>query len=296
MSAVAILLAVVSLLGLAVSAALLAVGLVRAQGAFALQADVPAGPARRRGLTRLGRLAAPLGRWISRLLPQRLSTRLSQRLARADLDECLSADAWFGLISWPWALAGMAALLALAADLALVASVALALAAAGNAVSETVLMRRIRDRERRFLKDLPAYLDVLTVCIEAGATLAVALRMAVDKAAPSPARKVFARLLHEIRMGRSRTEALHNVARLYELEALSSLVAALVQSEAHGMSLGAVLRAQSQQRATERQLRAEKAAMKAPVKMLGPLVLCIFPCTFVVIAVPVLVRMFLDGG
>ncbi len=289
-------LAAVYLSGFAVAAALLGVGVIQARRALTFRATAPLAPARRRWLSALGRMAAPLGRWLGRLLPPRLSVRQSQRLARADLDEFLSADAWCGLLAWPWVLAGIVSLLGLAADRAVLASTALSLALATGFIGEAVLRRRIRDRELRFLKDLPAYLDVLTVCIEAGATLSVALRMAVEKAATSPARKVFARLLHEIRMGRSRTEALHNVARLYELEALSSLVAALVQSEAHGMSLGAVLRAQAQQRATERQLRAEKAAMKAPVKMLGPLVLCIFPCTFVVIAVPVLVRLFLDGG
>jgi len=161
--------------------------------------------------------------------------------------------------------------------------------------SELYVRRRRQDCERRMLKELPAYLDAMTVCVEAGATLHMSLRIAVDKASPSPTRRVFERVLREIRMGRSRVEALNLVARLYDIEALNTLVAALVQSEGHGMSLGGVLRAQSQQRATERQLRAEKAAMKAPVKMLGPLVLCVFPCTFIVIAVPVVVRMFLEG-
>jgi tight adherence protein C len=239
---------------------------------------------------------SPLGAWVRQPLPARYCDRLERRLLRADLDEALDIDAALGLVAVPAVVASTLALLAALAGRSDLAGGALLAALTLAALLESWLRRRVSDRERRFLRDLPAYLDVLTVCVEAGVTLAVALRLAVEKAAPSPARRVFARLLHEIRMGRSRVEALQNVARLYELEALSSLVAALIQSEGHGMGLGTVLRAQSQQRATERQLRAEKAAMKAPVKMLGPLVLCVFPCTFVVIAVPVLVRMFLGGG
>ena len=73
---------------------------------------------------------------------------------------------------------------------------------------------------------------------------------------------------------------------------VSSLVSSLVQAEKTGASLGTVLRAQSTQRTNERFARAEKLAMEAPVKMLGPLILCIFPCTFVVIGFPIGVKMF----
>jgi tight adherence protein C len=155
-------------------------------------------------------------------------------------------------------------------------------------------VRRRLDNERRILNELPAYLDALTVCVEAGASLHAAFRITVEKAPLSPMRRVVERILQEIRLGRSRIESLNHVAALYDIEALGALFAALVQSEGQGMSLGGVLREQARQRATERQLRAEKAALKAPVKMLGPLVLCIFPCTFIVIAVPVVVRLMAE--
>lgn len=236
-----------------------------------------------------------LGGWALALLPSAVREHLSRNLAQADLDDRWDAQTWVGLQVLAALAAGSVALIAVAAARPLAAWLAIGLGISVMGAAWLQVQRRRQDCERRILKDLPAYLDVLTVCVEAGATLHMALRIAVEKAAPSAVRRIFDRLLREIRMGRSRVEALNLVATLYDIEALNSLVAALVQSEGHGMSLGNVLRAQSQQRATERQLRAEKAALKAPVKMLGPLVLCVFPCTFIVIAVPVVVRLFGEG-
>jgi tight adherence protein C len=76
---------------------------------------------------------------------------------------------------------------------------------------------------------------------------------------------------------------------------ISSLVSALVQGDITGSSLGPILRAQSEQRRSERFQRAEKLAMEAPVKMLGPLIMFIFPCTFIVIAFPIVMK-FLQSG
>ena len=101
---------------------------------------------------------------------------------------------------------------------------------------------------------------------------------------------MFERVLREIRSGRTRVEALQHVARVYDSEGLTALASALLHSEGAGMSLGTLLRAQAQQRTAERHARAERLAMQAPVKLLGPLILCIFPCTFVVISVPIVVR------
>ena len=75
----------------------------------------------------------------------------------------------------------------------------------------------------------------------------------------------------------------------------ASLVSALVQGEMMGASVGPILRAQSEQRRTERFQRAEKLALEAPVKMLGPLILCIFPCTFIVIGFPIVVQLLKSG-
>lgn len=145
--------------------------------------------------------------------------------------------------------------------------------------------------ERAIVRDLPAWLDLMTVCVEAGATLTSGLRLIVSQAPESPLREYFERVLREVRGGRARAQAFSHAAALYGVESLDTLASALAHAEGSGMSLGTVLRNQAAQRTAERFARAEKLAMQAPVKMLGPLILCIFPCTFIVIGVPIAVRL-----
>lgn len=149
-------------------------------------------------------------------------------------------------------------------------------------------LRRTRmDRDRRIVRELPSYLDLLTVCVEAGATLTAGIRLIIEGAPPGPLRSYFDRVLREVRSGRLRSQAFVSVADATGVESLQALAGALAHAESSGMSLGPVLRTQSEQRNAERFVRAERLAMVAPVKMLGPLILCIFPCTFIVLAVPI---------
>jgi tight adherence protein C len=155
-----------------------------------------------------------------------------------------------------------------------------------------IWLRRLNlARERDIARELPAYLDLLTVCVEAGATLTAGVRLIVAQAPESPLRNYFERVLREVRSGRPRAEAFAHVAEIHGVESLTTLASALAHAEGAGMSLGQILRAQSEQRTAERFARAERLAMQAPVKMLGPLIFCIFPCTFIVLAVPIVVRM-----
>jgi len=117
------------------------------------------------------------------------------------------------------------------------------------------------------------------------------VRLIVQESPPGPLRSYFDRVLREVRSGRLRSDAFVRVAASYGVESLQTLASALAHAEASGMSLGQVLRSQSEQRNAERFVRAERLAMLAPVKMLGPLILCIFPCTFIVLAIPVVYRL-----
>ena len=98
-----------------------------------------------------------------------------------------------------------------------------------------------------------------------------------------------------VRAGRSRADAMRAMADRLDLPAVGSWVSALVAAERHGSGLGPILRAQAEQRRQERFQRAEKLAMKAPVKMLFPLLVFIFPCTFVLLGFPVVVRLIEEG-
>jgi tight adherence protein C len=145
------------------------------------------------------------------------------------------------------------------------------------------------------LRDLPFYLDVLTLSVESGLNVASAFVQAVDKGPRGPLRDEFGRMLRDLRTGRAREEAFRALAERLGVPAVSSLVSALLVAEKQGASLGAVLRAQAEQRRHERFMRAEKLAMEAPVKMLAPLLLFIFPCTFVVLLFPVVSRFIQEG-
>jgi tight adherence protein C len=151
-----------------------------------------------------------------------------------------------------------------------------------------------RRREWEILRDLSVYVDMLTLALEAGGALSVALRVATERMPDSALRRAFHRVQNDLRAGRSRADALRALAQRVDSPPVTSLVAALVQAETSGGSLTGVLRSQSEQRLNERFARAEKLALEAPVKLLAPLILCIFPCTFLVLAFPVMVRL-LEG-
>jgi len=150
-------------------------------------------------------------------------------------------------------------------------------------------------RQRQILKALPFYLDVVTLCVESGLNLTSALAQAVAKAPANPLKFELQRVMRDIRTGRPRLEAFRGMAERLQMSAISNLVSALVTADRQGAALGPILRAQAEQRRSERFQRAEKLAMEAPVKMLFPLIAFIFPCTFAVIAFPIVVK-FLDEG
>ena len=150
-------------------------------------------------------------------------------------------------------------------------------------------------RQRQILKALPFYLDVITLCVESGLNLTAALGQAVAKAPENPLKGELNRVMRDIRTGRPRIESFRAMSERLQMSAISNLVSALVTADRQGAALGPILRAQAEQRRSERFLRAEKLAMEAPVKMLFPLIAFIFPCTFAVIAFPIAVK-FLEQG
>ena len=147
-------------------------------------------------------------------------------------------------------------------------------------------------RQRQMLRELPFLLDMTTLCVEAGLNLQGALQRAARYGPPGPLRDELHHTLADIRAGVARIDALGKLAERTDLNAIASLVAALKQADQIGSSLGPLLRAQSDQRRSERFLRAEEMALKAPVKMLFPMVVCIFPCTFLIIGFPVALKVF----
>jgi len=149
---------------------------------------------------------------------------------------------------------------------------------------------RRKKREKDIIRSLPVYLDFITMAIEAGMNLSGAMQQAVEKGPPGPMGVEFNSVLRDVRAGMSRIDALRMMAERLNLREINSLVAALAQAEATGASLSETLRIQSSQRRVERFQKAEKLAMEAPVKLTFPLVAFIFPCTFVVLFFPIVLK------
>jgi tight adherence protein C len=154
---------------------------------------------------------------------------------------------------------------------------------------------RINSRRRELLKTLPFYLDIITLCVEAGLNMQGALTQAVAKGPKGVLRDEFQRLLRDIRAGKSRAASMRSLAARLSESSVTAFTTAVIQAESMGMNLGPILRAQADQRRTERFLRAEKLAMEAPVKLLFPLLAFIFPCTFVVLFFPIAMK-FIHSG
>jgi tight adherence protein C len=157
------------------------------------------------------------------------------------------------------------------------------------------LTETTKKRNLVVLKALPFFIDLLTLSIEAGLNLSGAMQQAVTKSTDGPLITEINRVLRDIRAGKPRIDALRDFAIRLDFTPITSFVSALIQGEKTGSSLGPILRAQSDQRRIERFLRAEKLAMEAPVKMLGPLILFIFPCTFIVIGFPIAMKFLASG-
>ncbi len=153
------------------------------------------------------------------------------------------------------------------------------------------LKDRIKKRRREFVSALPFFLDIITLCIEAGLNFQGAMTQAVAKAPRGYLRDEFQRVLRDIRAGKPRSDALRDLSERVQDTAVSSFTTCVIQAERMGMTLAPMLRAQGEQRLNERFTRAERLSLEAPVKMLFPLIVCIFPCTFIVLLFPVFVRL-----
>jgi tight adherence protein C len=157
------------------------------------------------------------------------------------------------------------------------------------------LREHLGARKKELMKALPFYLDIITLCVEAGLNMQGAMTQAVSKGPKGVMRDEFQRVLRDIRAGKSRADSLRSMVDRANEPAVTNFCTAVIQAESMGMSLGPLLRAQSDQRRVERFLRAEKLAMEAPVKMLFPLIAFIFPCTFIVLFFPIVMK-FMNSG
>ena len=159
----------------------------------------------------------------------------------------------------------------------------------GYLVPQMILKQRIKKRKKQILLAMPSALDLLTISVEAGLSFDAALARVADKY-ENPLTLEITQVLNEIRLGRPRVEALEDMTRRCRVEELSNFVQAVVQSEQLGVGIANVLRIQSEEIRRRRRQRAEEQGQKAPLKMLFPMVGCIFPTLFIVLLGPAVIE------
>jgi tight adherence protein C len=239
-------------------------------------------------------LAARLSRTSSRVASTSLREQSERRLALAGNPGDLRVADWLGikvvgavigaiLFFFLFAIVGV-----LGFPFVVGAMMALVGAVFGYIAPEFWLGRKVKARQKAILLMIPDALDLLTISVRAGLGFDAALGKVVEKLA-GPLSDEFRRALAEVRVGKARRDALRDIVPRTEVVPLTNFIGAIIQAEQLGVSISKVLQVQSEQLRIERRQRAEEQAAKAPIKMLFPLVGCIFPSLFIVILGPAII-------
>ena len=235
---------------------------------------------------------------LARLTPRSIREMVGEKLAAAGGLQGMGANEFLLLILFlSFALPLITAMLAMIAGAPVhqVVGFSLYAFALGLYLPFFILNRKIKSRRRSMVRDLPDVLDLLTVSVEAGLGFDGALHKLSEKMKGALVEE-FSRLLNEIRVGVPRRNALVAMAGRCNLEDVSVFTTSLVQADQLGVGIGNVLRVQSAAMREKRRQRAQAAAMKAPVKMLLPLVMFIFPTIFVILLGPAVIQLIASFG
>lgn len=185
---------------------------------------------------------------------------------------------WFFYIFNPVGLSGTT-------QLGVTALVALALVLGPDAQ----LNRKVAERQKDIQRGLPDIIDLLVISVEAGLGFEQALDRTITSV-PGSLSDEFNRMLGEVRAGAKRADAMRALDARVEVTELRSFVLAILQADTFGVSIGRVLRAQAEEMRIKRRQLAQERAQKAPVKMLIPMVFCIFPALFTIVLGPAVIR------
>jgi tight adherence protein C len=226
---------------------------------------------------------ANLAKWVLKLNPKASVEAVDKKLLAAGLAQRISATGFLafkggstvaGLVLGFLMGSGSGALL-FACGLALV----------GYKAPDIVVMMKARGRKSTLRADLPDALDLLAVSVEAGLGFDGAI-MKLMEHMHGPLAEEFALTLGEMRVGQSRQESLKNLAERTDLQEMATFTRAIIQADQLGISLGRILRVQAADSRVKRQAAAEEKAMKAPIKMMFPTAIFIFPVIFIVSLAP----------
>jgi tight adherence protein C len=240
----------------------------------------------------LGPMGESLGRRVSSILPASILRSIDQRLVQAG--QPISTGGFLGAVALlEGAMFGMGFLLAMSMGGFHGQSMLIAgtMPLLGFVLARTWLENRVRTRQHEIIKSLPDAFDLITTCVEAGLGLDAALSKVAEKV-QGPFADELALMSREVSLGKLRRDALKDMADRVGVPDLTIFINAVVQAETMGTSIATVLRVQADQMRVRRRQRAEAQAYKAPVKMVFPLVLCIFPTLFLVILGPAAISLY----
>jgi tight adherence protein C len=154
---------------------------------------------------------------------------------------------------------------------------------------DAILNRQVEERQYELRRSLPDIMDLLVISVEAG----LGFEQAIDKVVanvPGPLSQEFARMLGEVRAGSTRADAMRALDERTDIPEVRSFVLAILQADTFGVSIGRVLRSQADEMRIKRRQLAQERAQKAPVKMMVPMVFCVFPALFVVVLGPAILN------
>lgn len=250
-----------------------------------------AAPARRSALGTIVSLLRAVGRPLAGLTRERARAAAERSLLEAGVTG-LGAEAYIEARTGSTAVGGVigALLGLLAGSLELAALLFVLGLVGGRLVPEALLSRRARARRTQMLVALPAALDMLALCADAGLGLDGAMQQVVRRW-DNPLTAEFRRFLTELRIGRDRRQAIREMAKRTGVQEVSRFANAVVQADTLGVPLARVMQEQAAEVRLRRRQKAEESARKAPIKMLFPMVLLIFPALFIVILGPAVPRM-----
>lgn len=229
-----------------------------------------------------------LGRFVGRVTPAGWLERTQRKLVHAGLANRYDANAW-AVIKMLTTIAGIISYVVLVRRLQpdLLTNVLLLVLTVGLGFfgPSAILERRIEERAESVRKALPDVLDLLVISVEAGLGFDAALARVVETV-PGHLSAEFFRMLQETRVGVARREAMRHLMERLDVEELRSFLMAMIQAEAFGVTISRVLRVQAEEMRIKRRQRAQEKAFAAPVKLVFPLVVCIFPSMLIVLAGP----------
>lgn len=234
-------------------------------------------------------------RLLGALLPRSLLSGVEKKLILAGEPMTMNGFLTMVLIATGVGLGmGVLVFFAMGAKISMITIIAfVAVSVIGFYMPFYIIGSRAKQRQNAIIKSLPDAFDLVTTCVEAGLGLDAALARVAEKV-QGPFADELSRALRDIALGKARRDALKELGERTGVPDLIQFTNAVIQAEAMGSSVGTVLRVQAEQLRTRRRQRAEEQAYKAPVKMLFPLVLFIFPTLFIVILGPAAITIMND--